>query len=165
MVTAKVPLADRFWAKVSTREPGACWPWTGAKDHWGYGKIKTGEGRAQKVAHRVAYELLVGPIPDGLTLDHLCRNTSCVNPEHLEPVTSVENTMRGDCIPARNARKEFCKHGHPFDEANTYWERRGVNAKRHCRACRASTQIKLGYSQGKVRKRSGWTKLRKDGSK
>ena len=117
----------RFWVKVQKRGPGGCWLWTGALGGGGYGAF-TADGR-QQVAHRFAYELLVAPIPPGLVLDHLCRVRHCVNPAHLEPVTAGENLRRG--ISA-NAVKTHCKHGHRYDEANTY---RRKNGTRSCRAC------------------------------
>lgn len=86
----------RFWSKVDAS--GDCWLWTGAP-HLGYGRFSRGRSGAT-YAHRVAYELLVGPIPDGLTLDHLCWNTLCVNPDHLEPVTRAENTRRARLVRA-----------------------------------------------------------------
>lgn len=91
MTFVSEPLPDRFWRKVQ-KTPG-CWRWTGAIQSAGYGSIGLGEGRVGS-AHRVAYELLVGPIPPGLTIDHLCRNTWCVNPAHLEAVTHQENVRR-----------------------------------------------------------------------
>lgn len=87
------PIADRFWPFVDKRGADECWLWTGANAN-GYGAIWGSERSRAKRAHRVAYELLVGPIPDGLTLDHLCRNTRCVNPKHLEPCTAAENARR-----------------------------------------------------------------------
>lgn len=117
----------RFVDKVLVDESG-CWLWTGSVDGPGYGKIS-----ADGVligAHRVAYQLFVGPIPAGLHLDHLCRVRACVNPAHLEPVTHRENTRRGGPYNAR-AQQTHCKRGHPFDEDNTYLWRRS----RHCRAC------------------------------
>lgn len=82
----------------------------------GYGRIATPRGVA--VAHRFVYTLLVGAIPPGLVLDHICRNRSCVNPRHLEPVTFRENMLRGDGPSARNARKKRCLRGHPLITKN-----------------------------------------------
>ena len=89
--------ADRFWAKVDREGPDGCWLWLGQRNAWGYGHFRRtlvpGTYVAVK-AHRLAYELVVGPIPAGLTLDHLCGRPSCVRPDHLEPVTSAENLRR-----------------------------------------------------------------------
>jgi len=117
----------RFWSKVSKTEN--CWNWTG----WlrlGYGQFNV--GRRKFAAHRVAYELTVGPIPEGMQLDHLCRNTRCVNPAHLEPVTPVENTHRGTQPAADNARKTHCKNGHPLSGDNLQIV---FNGRRRCRIC------------------------------
>lgn len=93
---------ERFWEKVDTSAgPLGCWPWTASGSRDGYGQFSA-DGRGVR-AHRFAYELLVGPIPEGLQLDHLCRNPGCVNPAHLEPVTGWENTMRGNTPAAINA--------------------------------------------------------------
>lgn len=108
---------------------GDCWEWTATRSEGGYGRYNH-EGRLQ-AAHRVVWELLVGPIPKGHTLDHLCRNRGCVNPDHLEPVTMRENTLRGYGISAENARKTHCKNGHLFDADNTYYE----GTWRRCKAC------------------------------
>jgi hypothetical protein len=132
---------ELFWAKVDKHGPvseyrpdlGPCWLWTGAGSTGrdGYGRYKLGDHLLQ--AHRIAYQWLVGPIPEGLTLDHLCRRPSCVRPDHLEPVTNRENILRGTSNSARNARKTHCHRGHPFDEANTYPHPSGG---RDCRTCR-----------------------------
>lgn len=130
--------AERFWSKVDLTSPGGCWVWTAGKIggvRGGYGSFKL-EGRSVR-AHRFSYETLVGPIPDGLELDHLCRVRACVNPAHLEPVTSRENSLRGDTFQARNAAKTECPQGHSYDEANTYVDSKG---KRHCRICNRDTQ-------------------------
>lgn len=106
--------------------------WQRACDpRWGYGYITiAGRGR---LAHRAAYELLVGPIPDGLTLDHLCRRPACVNPEHLEPVTQRENNLRApNQLTAINLAKTHCPRGHPYDEVNTYHM---PNGGRDCKVC------------------------------
>jgi hypothetical protein len=83
----------RFWAKVHAEDAAACWPWVGAKSHDGYARFRTSDARTI-IAHRMAYEMRVGPIPEGLTLDHLCRNKLCMNPAHLEAVTRRENMLR-----------------------------------------------------------------------
>lgn len=122
----------RFWAKVDKNGPGGCWPWLGAV-RTGYGRFAVQQKRLVQ-AHRFAYELLVGPIPDGLELDHLCRNRACVNPDHMEPVTSRVNTLRGTSPAARNAVKTHCDAGHPLSPENTYvW-----NGQRACKTCRRS---------------------------
>ncbi len=125
-------LVDRWWLRVRVREDG-CWEWIGARWRLGYGKFNVGERRV--AAHRFGYEMLVGPIPEGLDLDHLCRNPWCVNPDHLEPVTRTENTRRGIAGITNAARQRSiseCPAGHPYDEENTYYAARG---SRNCRAC------------------------------
>jgi hypothetical protein len=128
----------RFWAKVNKDGPlpahrpelGECWLWTAARNRQGYGRLRVGGSFIS--AHRFAYELLVGPIPGGLTIDHLCVNPPCVNPAHFEPVTAGENALRGEGPPARNARRTHCKRGHLLAGENLYLHA----GRRHCRACR-----------------------------
>ena len=126
-----VTVADRFWPKVD-RSAGqdSCWLWTAAKEPAGYGHFKK-DGRPHP-AHRVAYEMVVGPIPDGLDLDHLCRNPSCVNPAHLEPVTPRENTRRADTVLGIRSAATHCRQGHPLAEGNLRTDKSG---RRFCRAC------------------------------
>jgi len=121
---------DRFWSRVKIGEPDECWPWLGTPSGNGYGRI--GFGKKMFTAHCVAYELLVGQIPEGLTLDHTCRNRICCNPKHLEPVTEKVNILRGTSPSAENARKTHCPRGHPYNESNTYVHKDG---RRDCIIC------------------------------
>lgn len=133
----------RFWSKVDKTD--TCWLWTGTRTGKGYGRFKV-NGRLV-FAHRFAYELLVGPIPPGLQVDHLCRVRHCVNPAHLEPVTCKENIQRGETGLARGRQQQAktnCPKGHPYDEGNTGWHRTG----RYCRTCkRASDRARSGGSR------------------
>ena len=124
----------RFWEKVSVVDDADCWLWRASLDAYGYGQFgyRKPSGYTMIKAHRFAYEITVGPIPDGHTIDHLCRVRSCVNPAHLEPVTWRENLLRGDGHPGRNARKTHCVHGHEFTPENT---RITVEGSRSCRTC------------------------------
>lgn len=132
-----IPLDVRFWRLVDRSNEGGCWIWTG-KSTRGYGFIRVGQSSSP--AHRVAYRLLVGPIPDGHQLDHLCRNKGCVNPAHLEPVTAQENVRR-----EREARGH-CPKGHPYDAEHTsVW-----GGRRYCRVCRNDARL-----MGLRRRRTG----------
>lgn len=124
-------LSVRFHRKVNYDGPNGCWVWTASQfGDSGYGRIS--HNNRSRGAHRVAYELYVGPIPEGLTIDHLCRNRSCVNPAHLEAVPIGVNILRGENPAARNARKTHCKWGHEFTPENTG---KKTGGGRRCRAC------------------------------
>lgn len=140
------PFEERLWLQTDKNGPipehkpelGPCWVWTGNRHKQGYGTIK--KGKKQLLAHRAMYEECVGPIPDGMDLDHLCSNTPCVKaigdglgPSHLEPVTHRENVLRGNGVAAKNAMKAECKRGHPLSDENLGIDPRG---NRFCRACR-----------------------------
>ncbi len=115
-------------------EPDECWEWLGKRTKGGY-PVFFAKGK-EMYGHRVLYTLLVSGIHDKLTIDHLCRNTGCVNPAHMEVVSAVENVMRGDAPPAQNARKTHCKRGHPFEGDNLVIRRRGGKVLgRECRTC------------------------------
>lgn len=144
---------ERFWAKVSESaipsarpDLGPCWRWTGSTNEWGYGLFRP-RGRGLMKAHRWAYEHLVGPIPDGLFLDHLCRNRPCVNPLHLEPVTNKENLARGiqpTYIHEWRRSKTHCPQGHPYSGDNLYIGKKG---DRCCRTCQRAQCRRYGAKQ------------------
>lgn len=129
------PILARLWAKT-VETPTGCWEWCGHVKPNGYGTIQIGrrnDGTRRRVhVHRVGYEELVGPIPDGHTIDHLCRNRRCWNPAHLEPVVMAENLRRGDGWSGQNARKTHCPAGHLYTPENTIDCKPG----RKCRACK-----------------------------
>ena len=128
-------MAERFETKYEPEPNTGCWLWISSVDGGGYGTIATKRGRAPAKAHRVAYELYRGPIPTGLTLDHLCRVPRCVNPAHLEAVTHRVNVLRGVSPTSRNAAKTVCLYGHALTIENTYtWN--GRFQMRQCRLCR-----------------------------
>lgn len=114
-----------------------CWLWTGSLNGHGYGKVRDRDSRLQ-TAHRASYRAFVGPIPEGLDLDHKCRVRCCVNPAHLEPVTRSENLRRSP-LAGKYARKlvTACRAGHAFDESNTRW---GTSGYRECLTCRRERQ-------------------------
>ena len=122
-------IEHRFFSKVEIRESSECWWWTAASNNEGYGLFWACR---QVRAHRWAYERWIGPIQDGLQIDHLCRNTLCVRPSHLEAVTGRVNTLRGVGPTAQNARKTKCPQEHPLAGGNLYTDRDGW---RRCRLC------------------------------
>lgn len=120
-------LPERFWAKVYPEPNTGCWIW-GASTAHGYGYWDS------RRVHRLTYELMSGPVPEGLVLDHLCRQRACANPEHLEAVSPRENLLRGEGFAARNSAKATCDTGHPLSGLNLYVTPDG---RRQCRTCRA----------------------------
>ncbi len=126
---------ERFWAKVSKTR--TCWVWTATTLPTGYGRFRY-QGRLQ-LAHRVAYMLEVGPIPDGYTIDHLCRNRACVRPSHLDAVPWLENIRRMPKESHNNARKTHCNQGHEFTTENTRITSEG---RRICRTCHREYMLK-----------------------
>ena len=126
---AALVASDRWTTKVRQDESG-CVVWTAGKDSKGYGTIGPWK------AHRVAWVAAHGrDVPDGLTIDHLCRNRACVNPDHLEPVTSRINTLRGNTLAAAQAQQTHCKNGHPLEGDNLLPADLLLRGKRQCRAC------------------------------
>lgn len=123
-------MTERIEHRIEPEPNSGCWIWIGARDQDGYGRTDRMPGT--RLAHRVIYQSLVGPIPEGLTIDHLCRVRCCVNPGHLEPVAHGINTLRGATVTAVNAAKTHCIYGHPFTPKNTY---RRSNGNRRCRMC------------------------------
>ena len=108
---------------------GDCWVWTGSINRDGYGTLGAGPGES-RLAHRRVYEALIGPIPDRLELDHLCRVRHCVNPDHLEPVTHAENMRRAGLLVGRTE----CRRGHDLAEVGVYvYPATGLRGCRECR--------------------------------
>ena len=152
-------LLDRLSSKIRIESTSGCWLWTastrGPSSDFQYGQIRV--GTQVLTAHRVVYELVVGPVEDGMVLDHLCRNTLCVNPAHVEPVTQRVNVRRGVGTAAENARKTHCDRGHAMTGENL---RILYNGKRCCRAChrdwcREDYRRRAGGSVRSYRRREG----------
>lgn len=129
--------AARVWDRVQKDGPlwqgTPCWLWLGRCNHDGYGVLYA--ERRNRRAHHVVYELIVGPLPEGLEADHLCRVRHCVNPRHLEWVTHTVNVQRGEAPSAQLGRQTACKNGHPFTPENTYAR---ADGSRRCRLCKVA---------------------------
>ena len=124
-------LYSAWWDRVDFAVSG-CWNWTGATAERGYGLVYNPQTKRFVRAHRRVYEMCVGPIPDGLEIDHLCRNPRCINPDHLEPVTHVENCLRSPIMGQGQTTKTHCPAGHPYEGENLYIFPNGARA---CRTC------------------------------
>jgi hypothetical protein len=125
-------IEDRFWSKVDKSQD--CWVWLGATTRKvsGYGRFRFQQ--TMFVAHRLAYEFRYGQIQDGMVIDHLCKNTLCVNPDHMEVVDQKENVYRGDAPTAINARKTHCDRGHELIGDNVWYHK--DTGYRLCKVCR-----------------------------
>lgn len=124
---------QRLAEKYVVNDETGCWEWTACRTPAGYGQFYF-EGRRNNFAHRAAYIMLVGPIPDDKVIDHLCKVRHCCNPAHLEPVTQRENLIRGDGFSG-NARSDSCPNGHPYTPENMYVRPKGP-PRRECLTCR-----------------------------
>ena len=153
MSRPRKPFLERLLASVTIDQETGCWNRAGHRVSGWYTQIAIGGTRPARVyAHRASYEHFVGPIPEGLQLDHLCRNPICINPSHLEAVTPRENTMRGFSVSANNARKTHCIHGHSLADAwiikNTQQRRcRTCNTERHAKWVAANREHKRAYDR------------------
>lgn len=153
LIVALAAESDRRWVleRVSEDTSG-CWLWTLHTNADGYAQT-VWRGKSRRM-HRVAYELFVGPIPEGLVLDHLCRVRHCLNPKHLEPVTGRENVMRGEGVGAKCARRTHCPAGHPLDNSN-----RDQRGSRVCLPCRRDYLRRNSVRINELRRARGVARL------
>jgi hypothetical protein len=149
--------------QLPTGAAGECWLWSGRLNKDGYGVTHV-RGASSPLAHRLAYEVLVGAIPEGMTVDHMCHRIEsceggkadphrrCCNPAHLNLAGAVPNALRGHSLAGENSRKTVCDSGHKLTDANTYWYR----GHRQCRICRRKNDLKRTQKDG-----SGWERQRR----
>ena len=140
------PLRERLLERISPEPNTGCWLWTGVLRNTGYGELSF--QKKKLLAHRASYEIFIGPIPDGLCLDHLCRQRSCINPDHLEAVSMRTNLLRGVGVGAVNAVKTHCPKGHPLADAYHY------RGERHCAECCQIRSKEYFKRVGKERRRA-----------
>lgn len=150
-VTSRLFARTNFDGPVPAHRPelGPCWEYNGYRQQ-GYGRLQKTRGR-MVLAHRESFEYFKGPVPEGLPLDHLCRNTACCNPSHLEPVTTQENTLRGTSLPAYNILKTHCLRGHELQGENLYVQ---PNGSRVCKECREKRMEQHRLSDGYAQRQS-----------
>lgn len=151
------PIKERFERQYIADPNSGCWLWTGELHYKGYGRLRVGRKRARDAvangksafAHRLSYEMYIGPIPDGLVIDHKCRQRCCVNPWHLEPVTNQENCKRGN-TGKHLSERTHCPKGHPYSGDNLYiYTRKSGSKNRMCRTClRISNSRDTKYAGG-----------------
>ena len=151
----KKPIIERLLSHISPEPNSGCWLWIASLDTKGYGQINIGTGGKPKMArsHREMYLSMIGPIPEGLELDHLCRVRCCVNPAHLEPVTHEENYRRG--LGGRNGgiamgkikrARTHCPRGHSFADGNEMFQNGRGKRWRYCRSCKELSRSGLLYA-------------------
>lgn len=128
-------IENRFWSMVNKTE--GCWNWLGSTCNDGYGRISTSKAGKYIYAHRFSFELKNGQIPSGMTIDHICRNRKCVNPDHLRVVSNRENILSGISPSAFHAKQTHCIHGHPFSGDNLIIRKSGG---RDCKECKRNRQ-------------------------
>lgn len=144
MAKARRPIKDRLLDLIDKDRD--CWVWTGSTNSQGYGRLTTGSRsdntRKTEAAHRASYRTFVGEIPNGLTIDHLCRNRKCINPDHLEAVTIKENVSRGNPLWKQQMARTHCPQGHEYTEDNIYrYATKHGGTCRNCKTCMKARSI------------------------